>query len=141
MPDPIPFCDHDKKFAEAQEGANNGMANVKTMHKLIIKSLAKKKKMRAHYAGLVQQIDYEVGRIVGTLKENDLFDNTIIIFASDHGDYLGDHGLFGKGTFIESSSHVPLIFRLRNYGCQRIMTLFIFLYYIYNVAIHWLKGS
>ena len=85
-------------------------ANVKTMHKFNDKeSLVKKKKMRAHYAGLVQQIDYEVGRIVSTLKENDLFDNTIIIFASDHGDYLGDHGLFGKGTFIESSSHVPLI--------------------------------
>ena len=111
MPDPIPFCDHDKKFAEAQEkGLTMEWANVKTMHKFNDKeSLVKKKKMRAHYAGLVQQIDYEVGRIVSTLKENDLFDNTIIIFASDHGDYLGDHGLFGKGTFIESSSHVPLI--------------------------------
>ena len=111
MPDPIPFCDHDKKFAEAQEkGLTMEWANVKTMHKFNNKeSLAKKKKMRAHYAGLVQQIDYEVGRIVSTLKENDLFDNTVIIFASDHGDYLGDHGLFGKGTFIESSSHVPLI--------------------------------
>ena len=62
-------------------------------------SLAKKKKMRAHYAGLVQQIDYEVGRIVSTLKENDLFDNTIIIFASDHGDYLGDHGYWKRHIY------------------------------------------
>ena len=83
MPDPIPFCDHDKKFAEAQEkGLTMEWANVKTMHKFNDKeSLVKKKKMRAHYAGLVQQIDYEVGRIVSTLKENDLFDNTIIIFC------------------------------------------------------------
>ena len=38
-------------------------------------------------------------------------DNTIIIFASDHGDYLGDHNFIGKGTFFEGSIHVPLIVR------------------------------
>ena len=42
----------------------------------------------------------------------ELLDNTIIIFSSDHGDYLGDHDFIGKGTFFESSIHVPLMVRL-----------------------------
>ena len=112
MPDPIPMYDHDKKFADAQcSGALRAeWANVKTMNKFNeVGSDKKKKKMRAHYAALIQQIDYEVGRIIDSLKENGLIDNTVIIFATDHGDYMGDHGLFGKGTFIESSSHIPLI--------------------------------
>ena len=72
---------------------------------------AQKKKIRAHYAGLVKQIDDEVGKILETLRDEGLLDNTIIIFASDHGDYLGDHSLIGKGSFYESSTHVPLIVR------------------------------
>ena len=66
---------------------------------------------RANYAGLVKQIDVEVGRIVGALKKKGLLDNTVIILSSDHGDYLGDHGLGGKGTYYEGSCHVPMIVR------------------------------
>lgn len=68
-----------------------------------------KKKIRAHYAALVKQIDYEVGKIRETLLEQGLADNTIIILSSDHGDYLGDHNFIGKQTFFESSIHVPLL--------------------------------
>ena len=75
-------------------------------------TVAHKQKIRTHYAALVKQIDYEVGQILAALQEKGLLDNTIIIFASDHGDYLGDHNLIGKGTFFESSIKVPLIVRL-----------------------------
>ncbi len=75
---------------------------------------AQKQKIRAHYAASVNQIDLEVGRIVETLAARGLLDNTVIIFASDHGDYLGDHDLIGKGTYYESSTHVPMIVRLPN---------------------------
>ena len=68
-------------------------------------------RQRAYYAGLVKQIDLEVGRIVSALDAKGLLDNTIIIFSSDHGDYLGDHGLSGKGTFYEGSCHVPMLVR------------------------------
>lgn len=68
-----------------------------------------KRKIRTHYAALVKQIDYEVGEILKTLEETGLADNTVIIFASDHGDYLGDHDLIGKGSFFETSIHVPLL--------------------------------
>ena len=55
------------------------------------------------------QIDHEVGQILEVLRRKGLLENTILIFSSDHGDYLGDHNLIGKGTFYESSIHVPLI--------------------------------
>lgn len=73
---------------------------------------AHKAKIRAHYAGLVKAIDDEVGDILAALREQGLLDNTIIVLASDHGDYLGDHNLIGKGHFFEASCHVPMIVRL-----------------------------
>jgi arylsulfatase A-like enzyme len=70
-----------------------------------------KRKIRAHYAASVLQIDYEVGQIMDALRRQDLLENTVVIFASDHGDYLGDHNLIGKGHYFESSTRVPLIVR------------------------------
>jgi arylsulfatase len=66
-------------------------------------------KIRQHYAALVRQIDVEVGAILDALDEQGLSESTAIVFTSDHGDYLGDHGLIGKATFYEASFHVPLI--------------------------------
>ncbi|MEM7030828.1 MAG: sulfatase-like hydrolase/transferase [Chloroflexota bacterium] len=75
---------------------------------------AHKQKIRHYYAALVKQIDYEVGQILKALEAQGLLDNTIIIFGSDHGDYLGDHDFIGKSTFFETGMHVPLIVRLPN---------------------------
>ena len=72
---------------------------------------AHKRKIRAHYAALVKQIDDDIGQMVQTLEARGMLDNTVIIFASDHGDCLGDHNLIGKGTFFEASTHVPLMVR------------------------------
>jgi arylsulfatase A-like enzyme len=65
--------------------------------------------VRAHYAGLVKQIDHEVGEIIDTLRRNGLLENTAIVLATDHGDHLGDHGIEGKATFYESAAHIPLL--------------------------------
>lgn len=73
---------------------------------------AQKQKVRAHYAASTNQIDVEIGRIVATLKEQGLWEKTVIIFTSDHGDYLGDHGFIGKGIYYEAAVHVPLIVRV-----------------------------
>lgn len=60
--------------------------------------------------GQVTMIDDAVGRVVAALKKNGLADNTIIAFTSDHGDYLGDHGLLLKGPLhLQSLIRVPLI--------------------------------
>lgn len=77
---------------------------------------AQKKKIRAHYAALVRQIDHEVGAILDALRETGRLSNTAVIFASDHGDHLGDHNLIGKGDFYESSVRVPLVVRLPQGG-------------------------
>ena len=73
---------------------------------------AHKAKIRAHYCGLIAQIDHLVGEILQALEDTGQLDNTVIFFASDHGDYLGDHNLIGKGHFFEASCHVPLIARV-----------------------------
>ncbi|MFI3172856.1 MAG: sulfatase-like hydrolase/transferase [Eubacteriales bacterium] len=71
----------------------------------------KVQKVRLHYAANVQAIDGYVGEIISKLKEMNIYENTIIIFSSDHGDYLGDFGMSGKGHYYESSVRVPLIIR------------------------------
>jgi arylsulfatase A-like enzyme len=64
---------------------------------------------KAYYYSNITLIDNWVGRIVATLKERGLYENTVIIFLSDHGDLLGDHGLVFKQCFYEQSIKSPLI--------------------------------
>jgi arylsulfatase A-like enzyme len=65
--------------------------------------------VRKHYSGLVQQIDFEVGAILDSLRKKGLLENTYVILASDHGDYLGDHNLIGKASFYESAIRIPMV--------------------------------
>ena len=61
-------------------------------------------------AGMVTMIDDQVGRIIETLKTNGQYDNTVIIYNSDHGDYMGDFGLLLKGALpFRSITQVPMI--------------------------------
>ncbi|MBC2602629.1 sulfatase family protein [Puniceicoccus vermicola] len=68
-----------------------------------------RKAIRLHYAGLIRQVDEEVGRIVSALQQRGLWENTLFTFSSDHGDHVGDRGLVGKGDFFEESIRVPLV--------------------------------
>ncbi|MGC2517570.1 MAG: alkaline phosphatase family protein [Burkholderiales bacterium] len=61
------------------------------------------------YMGLVKQIDDHLGRVLVCLKKFGRMDDTLIVFTSDHGDYLGDHWLGEKELFYEQSVRVPLI--------------------------------
>ena len=66
--------------------------------------------IRAAYWAMCELIDTQVGRMIETLKRTDQLENTIIIFTSDHGEMLGDHGMYFKGPFFyEPVIHVPLI--------------------------------
>ena len=69
------------------------------------------RKLRRHYYGQITHIDYQLGRFFGELKRLNLDENTIIVVTSDHGEHLGDHHLFAKYTFLESSARIPLIVR------------------------------
>ena len=67
--------------------------------------------IKAAYYAMIEHVDNELGRIVDVLDESGQLDNTIILFHSDHGELLGDHGLIFKGSrFFEGAVHVPLIF-------------------------------
>jgi arylsulfatase A-like enzyme len=69
------------------------------------------KKILCHYYGYISMIDHSVGKIIEALKEEALFDNTMIVLTSDHGDFAGQYGLFYKGTAHEGSTHIPMIVR------------------------------
>ena len=64
-----------------------------------------------YYASLAQTDD-NVGKLLGTLSELGLNENTIVLYTSDHGEMLGEHGLWQKFVFYEPSVGVPLIFRV-----------------------------
>lgn len=61
------------------------------------------------YMGLVKQVDDHIGRLMEFLRQQKLIDNTMIVFTSDHGDYLGDHWLGEKDLFHTPSVKIPLI--------------------------------
>ncbi len=61
------------------------------------------------YMGLIKQIDDQLGVLFRFLDERGLSDSTMIVFTSDHGDYLGDHWLGEKDLFHECSAKIPLI--------------------------------
>jgi len=65
---------------------------------------------RSYYASIAH-IDREVGRTLDLLDELGMRDNTIVVFSSDHGDQLLEHGLTGKNVFFDESVRVPLMIR------------------------------
>lgn len=68
------------------------------------------REMTANYYGMISLIDHNVGRILAALDETGLADNTIVLFTTDHGELLGDHGLYLKGpTHYEGLLRVGLI--------------------------------
>ncbi|MFI5610344.1 sulfatase-like hydrolase/transferase [Amycolatopsis sp. NPDC051903] len=63
---------------------------------------------RAFYAQCTY-IDHQLRVVIGTLREEGLLDDTIIVFTADHGDMLGDHNLWAKRVFYERSANVPML--------------------------------
>jgi arylsulfatase A-like enzyme len=71
------------------------------------------------YMGLIKQIDDQIGALFRFLEQRALFDNTLIVFTSDHGDYLGDHWLGEKELFHEPSVKIPLVIYSPEAGAAR----------------------
>ena len=57
--------------------------------------------MSASYYGLISHIDWHIGTILDALDRRNLLDNTVIIYSTDHGEMLGEHGLVQKSVFYE----------------------------------------
>lgn len=74
-------------------------------------SEAEELRARAAYYGLVTAMDRMIGRILDRLEELGLKEDTLVVYASDHGEQIGTHGLWWKHTFYEASVRVPMILR------------------------------
>lgn len=69
------------------------------------------RQIKATYFGMISEVDAQIGRLIDYLKQTGAYDDTLIIFTSDHGEYLGDHWMFAKYSYHEQTFHVPLIIR------------------------------
>ena len=109
MPNYTPGELDDKPIFQKREFVNGAYNNIKNFiyndmseydHKLV----------RASYWAMVDLIDEQVGRLIEALERTNQLENTIVIFTSDHGEMLGDHGIYMKGPhFYDCSVRVPLI--------------------------------
>lgn len=71
----------------------------------------KLRRMKAVYYGLMSEVDAALGRVFTFLKEAGRWDDTMIVFTSDHGEQMGDHWLLGKCGYFDASYRIPLIVR------------------------------
>lgn len=69
-------------------------------------------KARAAYFAAISFLDEIIGDFLGTLRRDGLLENTIVVYASDHGELAGEHGLWWKQTWHEAATRVPLMLRL-----------------------------
>ncbi len=72
---------------------------------------AKTRRMLANYLGKMALVDDCVARLADAMKARGTWDNTLVIFTSDHGEMMGAHGYLTKGRFYEESVRVPLVIR------------------------------
>ncbi len=95
------------------EWANPGWALLDEREKLTI---------LAGYYGMVSQLDHGIGRVLAALAARGLADDTLVLFTSDHGDFLGDHGLMLKGPIhYEALLRVPLVVRGPGFAPGRVV--------------------
>ncbi len=80
-------------------------------HSVANSTIEQRRQWRIGYYANITLIDDWIGRILETLKAKGELDNTWVIFNSDHGEMLGDHGMWSKANFYRQSMHVPCIMR------------------------------
>jgi len=81
-----------------------------------LKTEAGWRRLIANYWGLVSQVDRSVGKILTTLEDLGLAENTVVVYTSDHGDMMGAHRLLAKTVMYEESVRVPLLLRIPQFG-------------------------
>ena len=68
--------------------------------------------LRAHYLANITLVDRMVAKITGALDSAGVADNTVVVFTSEHGDMMGDHGMLEKRSCYDEASRVPLLMRV-----------------------------
>ena len=73
------------------------------------------RRIMAYYYATISQIDHHVGRMIRLLKDKGLYDNTLIVFTSDHGEYMGHHHMILKSNYLyDPLAKIPLIIKYPN---------------------------
>ena len=90
---------HQRKFFQGAEGMASGMDE------------ATVRQLRATYYGMMTEVDDRLGEVFAFLDETGQWDDTLVIFTSDHGEQLGDHHLLGKVGYFDESFRIPLVIK------------------------------
>jgi arylsulfatase A-like enzyme len=83
------------------------------------------------YYAMITHLDEQIGRVIEALKNNGLYENTIIVFAADNGLAVGQHGLLGKQNLYEHSLKVPLVFAGQGFEAGKKVENFTYLHDIF----------
>ncbi len=68
--------------------------------------------LNQYYYACISFVDYQIGRIVAELKAKGIYDDTVIMFSSDHGDMMGDYGSMGKRTMLDAAARIPFLLKI-----------------------------
>ena len=94
--------------AEEQDPHSKRLLHVYQMDRNEISDQQIRNARRAYY-GAVSYVDDQIGKLLQTLEDTGLSDNTIVVFSGDHGDMLGERGLWYKMSYFEWSTRVPML--------------------------------
>ena len=90
---------HQSKFFQGADGMAAGMDEATILQ------------LRATYYGMMTEIDDQLGQVFAFLDATNQWDDTLIVFTSDHGEQLGDHHLLGKIGYFDESFRIPLVIK------------------------------
>ena len=107
-PDELPLPHDFDRDIETIPGLHRAVTNAYDMGNATPEML---RRVKALYAGIISLVDKGVGRILDAIDEMGQADNTMVVFVSDHGEMMGDHGLWQKGMPFEASARVPMLVR------------------------------
>jgi arylsulfatase len=112
IPEPIPPAPEDSAAA-AERRHHDSWLRGYALYRLDTTRIRPEhiRRWRAHYYANITLIDEGIGKILDALEQADALERTLIVFTSDHGDALGDHGLLYKSLFYEPIARVPLLVR------------------------------
>ncbi len=115
IPLPASSCDlFERKFAGKPSFMQTHIAKLGG-YPLICETKEELQQVLASYYALISVIDAEIGRVIETLKEMGEYENTIIFYTADHGDFAGEHGLFHKNMGIyDSIQKIPFLLKVPN---------------------------
>ena len=108
----LPYHRHKNPTPPMRMLEQNYRSNVDglTPQSVMYRSDRELKEAKALTAGMISCVDDNIGRVIKALKANGQYDNTVICFSTDHGDYLGDYNLLLKGSLqFRSITRVPFI--------------------------------